>query len=184
MREVHLGGKKAAGRVALVDDDDYDRVVQRSWFVAEPLVCGKLRGPYVVTGRLINAPATRLHILIMGRRYVDHINHNTLDNRKENLRLATVAQNMHNRVPNAGCKSPYKGVWWHPVNHNWIASISCNGKRRHLGCFRTDLAAAHAYDAAARELHGRFARPNFGPGGYFTEIPGGAVLLEPQVAAA
>lgn len=184
MREIHLGGKKAAGRVALVDDEDYELAMQRSWFVHEQVNSGKMRGPYVVTGRLAGAPPTRLHCLIMGRAYVDHVNHNTLDNRRENLRLATVAQNMHNRIPNARSKSPYKGVSWHPVNHNWVAVISYDRKKHHLGCFRDDVEAALVYDAAAREFHGEFARPNFGPGGYYGDIPAGAVLLDARATAA
>jgi hypothetical protein len=94
---------------------------------------------------------------------VDHDNGNRLDNRRENLRPATKSQNMSNRGPFLNNKSGFKGVCWHKRRQKWIAQIHVSGKRTHLGYFDDPIAAARAYDAAALELHGAFARLNFPP---------------------
>jgi len=91
---------------------------------------------------------------------VDHVNHNGLDNRRANLRLATVAQNAVNRRKRRGrCK--YRGVRRGKGKETWRASIGVNGKRHYLGTFESVTAAAEAYDTAAKRLHGPFASLNF-----------------------
>lgn len=91
---------------------------------------------------------------------VDHKNGNTLDNRRTNLRLATRSQNACNAAPYKGGKSKFKGVSWHKSNKGWQACITKNSKRYYLGCYPTEIEAAQAYDSAAIELHGEFARLN------------------------
>lgn len=94
---------------------------------------------------------------------IDHINMNKTDNRFSNLRLASRSQNNTNRGPNKtrlnGCK--YKGVYWRDRKTQWTAQIGIGGKTKNLGFFKTQEAAARAYDAAAREQHGEFVRLNF-----------------------
>jgi len=93
---------------------------------------------------------------------VDHIDRNTVDNRIENLRLATHAQNMANKGKQKGTySSEYKGVCWHKATKNWRARIMVDGKLIHLGLFIDEMDAASAYDEAAMKYHGDFARLNF-----------------------
>ena len=102
---------------------------------------------------LIDAPAGLL---------VDHINRNGLDNRKSNLRPATVAQNRCNsRLTISKKTSPYRGVYRHKKKNRWKVSICHNKKYIWLGNFSDEIAAAKAYDDAAKKYHKQFARLNF-----------------------
>lgn len=87
---------------------------------------------------------------------VDHENGDGLDNRRENLRLATKQQNAANSKPYNGRK--YKGV--HAHRRKWKAVIKSGGVQKHLGLFDTPEEAALAYNDAAREIHGEYARLN------------------------
>ncbi|MBA7655390.1 hypothetical protein ES703_63294 [subsurface metagenome] len=93
---------------------------------------------------------------------VDHINYNGLDNRKANLRLATLTQNNRHtrRTMNPG-SSKYKGVCWYNREKRWAVRITANGKNIPLGYFKDEIEAAKAYDKAARKYHGDFAALNF-----------------------
>lgn len=102
-----------------------------------------------------------MHHAITGWRYVDHRNGNGLDNRRANLREATHYGNTQNARRKSSNTSGYIGVYWRKDSHVWAAAISANGQRHHLGCFTDAEEAALARDAAARELHGEFARLNF-----------------------
>ena len=88
----------------------------------------------------------------------DHIDKNTLNNRKSNLRTATHSQNNHNRGPYKTNSSGHKGVQLHKRTGQWRAVIRCEGSRFHLGLFNTPEEAAKAYEDAAKRLHGEFAR--------------------------
>lgn len=92
---------------------------------------------------------------------VDHVNGDTLDNRRENLRCATKDQNQQNRRKTGRASSQWKGVWRHHQNETWCAEIKVNKEKIGLGSFKSEEAAARAYDAAARRWFGEFARLNF-----------------------
>lgn len=91
---------------------------------------------------------------------VDHVNHDRLDNRAINLRLASKSENMCNRGATAGSKSGYKGVYEHKASRKWRAYIKKDYKQKYLGVFDTKEEAALAYNRAALELHGQFAYLN------------------------
>lgn len=91
---------------------------------------------------------------------VDHINRNKLDNRIENLRLATPSNNAANCSCVKERTSKYLGVSWKEANKAWVAQISKNYKRKHLGLFDSEVDAAIAYNKAAVEIHGEFANIN------------------------
>lgn len=159
MRTIPLRGKTAAGRVALVDDEDYDLVMQYRWWVWEPK--GKSGGPYaqakVGAGR--GASKAYMHKLITGWPMTDHIDHDGLNNQRSNLRLATGSQNHANQRPIRPRVSRFKGVT--PRYGRWQAYITGGGRRVSLGVYDDEVEAALAYDAGARHYFGEFACLNF-----------------------
>lgn len=88
---------------------------------------------------------------------IDHINTIKADNRIENLRLSTRSQNACNTSKYKTNTSGFKGVHFHSVNKNWIANITINGKKTHLGSRDTPEAAYELYKSAAEKHHKQFA---------------------------
>jgi hypothetical protein len=88
---------------------------------------------------------------------IDHINRDPSDNRLVNLRAATQVENCQNTGKHSNNTSGFKGV--HQHSGRWQARIRVNGRRLWLGYFETAEEAGDAYERAAREHHGRFARP-------------------------
>jgi hypothetical protein len=151
------------GHFAIVDPQDYQRLSRYKWRLC------RTRGKNVLYAeRSIRLPGGRYSRILMHRQLIkapagyviDHINGCGLDNRRANLRLATVAQNAWNskkRNPRSG----YKGVWFAAEKGLWRAAIVCHGRRKHLGYFRSKIDAARAYDDAAIKYYKEFARLNF-----------------------
>ena len=145
--------------VALVDVADYAHLKDFNWFVSKdgyavgfiPDGAGKFKLQYM--HRLILHPAQG--------ELVDHINGNTLDNRRTNLRIATPQQNMQSRKVCSRSETGLKGVGWHKARRKYHARIQLQGMRYHLGFFLDAENAALTYDAAARLLFGEFARCNY-----------------------
>jgi len=104
-----------------------------------------------------------LHQHIMGIKRPDHIDGNSFDNRRINLRPATSSQNSQNRSKQTNNTSGYKGVM--KSGKKWMARIGVDRKYFVLGYFKNIINAAIAYDQAALKHHGEFARLNFPQGG-------------------
>lgn len=147
MKEIVLSN----GQVAIVDDEDFEKVNQRQWYKGtRGYAEAKANGKSVFMHRLIlDAPVGM---------QVDHANQDKLDNRKCNIRLATASQNAANRNKRVDSSS-YKGV--RKKRRKWRAEIDKGGKTHYLGYFISAKKAALAYDMKARELYGEFARPTF-----------------------
>jgi hypothetical protein len=128
---------------------------------------GGPRQRYAARKERAGAPTILMHRVIVGAargQQVDHINGDTLDNRRANLRIATHAENQRNRARSRNSLSGYKGVSPPANGKRWTATIHAGDRRVHLGSFDTAEDAARAYDKAAREMHGDFARLNFPEG--------------------
>ncbi len=151
------------GRFAIVDPADYDDLSLHKWRLC------KTKGKHVLYAERTTRRSDGTYSRILMHRQliappsgyvIDHVNGCGLDNRRANLRLATVAQNAWNAGGRSG-RSGYKGVWLAKDKGLWRASIVCCGCRKHLGYFRDKRDAAKAYDLAARQYHGEFAMLNF-----------------------
>lgn len=157
-RTIALSG----GHVLIVDEADYPLAASRVWHPQQ----GKAGSHYAAVTRTVNGRQVKcyLHREIVGAsrgQRVDHVNGNGLDNRRENLRLCSNADNMRNmRVSQARGSSRFKGVSWFVRHELWRAYIVVDYKQIHLGYFKSEHEAAEAYNAAARERFGKFARLN------------------------
>ena len=160
MRTIPLSGSKAAGRVALVDDDDYELVAQYKWLFWLPADRFR-RVPYARLASVRNGGPYLMHQMITGWPETDHRNHDGLDNRRHNLRQATRSQNLANQRPQVGRSSRFKGVCWDRFNRKWHAKVQVNYRQCNLGLFMSEEDAARAYDAAALAAWGEFACLNF-----------------------
>ncbi|KKN79020.1 hypothetical protein LCGC14_0344960 [marine sediment metagenome] len=188
MREIEL----TKGYVVKVDDEDYDWLMTYSWHALESsneIKRRRLRDRVVARAAVrVNLPNGRyayevvyMHRLIMKakpKEQVDHKNHDTLDNRRENLRIVTNQQNSWN---SRGAKSfngkptssRFKGVYrkvckykGEPKYKYWVSKIRVNGKEITLGHFKTEVEAACYYDMAAHKHFGEHAYLNFDGAAY------------------
>lgn len=159
MRQVPL----TKGKFAVVDDADYELVSRYKWTANQagrrwyartyaPGIDGRQR-------------YTFMHRLILGfpmGAVSDHINGNSLDNRRSNLRVCSYAENSRAfRQPKAHKTSAFRGVSWEEKRQRWYVQIKVNYQKIHVGRFDDEREAALAYDAAARKHFKIFAQPNF-----------------------
>lgn len=169
MKEIQL----TRGRVAIVDDEDFEWVSQWKWSAIKP----KTSGPYAIRGT--RRGGTRkyylLHREILARKHgkpaldfahlvADHIDHNGLNNTRQNLRWVTRGQNnAYQKGRRANNTSGYIGVIFDKQNKSrpWRSEIHTAGKNKCLGYFSNPIAAAMVRDMAAFSLRGEFAVLNF-----------------------
>lgn len=162
MKEIPL----TRGYVALVDDEDYERISGHKWCSnIHPRKDGTNR-VYAVRdasteGRIHRVYLHRAILEYNDRNDIDHIDGNPLNNVRSNLRVCSRAENARNARVRTGGTSRFKGVRWHSQNKNWQARITVNGKDRHIGIFGSEVDAAVAYDVAAKVFFGCFAKLNF-----------------------
>lgn len=148
------------GLFALVDDEDFEYINQFKWCAYKT---GKSKSYHAHRStRLTNRKqiSFEMHRVILNAKKgekVDHKNRNGLDNRRENLRIATSSQNAANVERTTPSSSKYKGVHFDNRDKKWIAQVSWNNKNYWLGRFVNEADAAKAYNKKAIELHGEFA---------------------------
>jgi len=163
MKEIPL----TRGYVALVDDEDYERVSRWKWYAvvipqAKPVVYARRK--FSLNGKKSWIPLHRFIMDAKPGQFVDHINGNTLDCRRSvNLRFCTKRQNQINQMKRSNTSCPYKGVARNrtATNERWFAYLRSHGRTYTKYGFAAAEDAARAYDDMAREHFGEFARLNF-----------------------
>lgn len=148
------------GKQALVDNEDFEELSKYSWqankfFRVSRRTSGK---------RCDERHYISMHRYIMGvtdpKVLIDHIDGNTLNNQRSNLRISTNSQNQQNRRKQLKCSSKYKGVSLDKRKEKWSSYIRINKKLKFLGYFHSETEAAQAYNEAAKKYFGEFAKLN------------------------
>lgn len=157
------------GQVALVDDEDFEKVSKVKWYCAN--LHGKLYAVRCIMRRGKKTTVYMHRVILECRKSqsIDHINGDGLNNQKANLRKCRQGLNMRNRLISKNNSSGFKGVhWWHKKGQwgKFVAYIRHRTKSIFLGSFREALDAAKAYDAAAIRLFGEYAKTNKSMGLY------------------
>lgn len=150
-----------SGHSLIIDDED-SHLLNIKWH----LVRHKKSGEKLYVQSALKGRTVKIHRLILGlnnkdKNVVDHRNGNTLDNRKQNLRICTTAQNAWNQSLRSNNVSGYKGVSYVKRKKRYCATIGFNGQNIWLGFHNSKEMAAVAYDNKAKELYGDFAKLNF-----------------------
>ena len=163
VKEIQL----TRGKVALVDDADYDLVNSYKWFAYK-----SYRNTYYACRSVtLNGKKTivSMHGFLMNTpkgMETDHKDADGLNNQRNNIRVCTHAENQHNQCVQARNKSSlFKGVSWMKRQKRWRARIKIDKKFIYLGSFTDEIDAAQAYDDAANALFGDYAKPNIILGG-------------------
>ena len=144
---------------AIVDARDFEWLDQWNWFA--------VWNPYTrsfYAYRCVKTKNRGMHCVILGcknGKQGDHKNHDTLDNRRDNLRKCTSAQNRCNMKVTRRSTTGYKGVFPYHTKGKWKSQISINDRSKYLGVFSSPEAAGRAYDEAAKKYYGEFAHLNF-----------------------
>ena len=140
----------------IVDDCDFNLILSNNWYART-----YTNTEHVYFGATIQSKPVLLHREIMGHPKgltVDHVSGDTLDNRRENLRVCTIAENLRNRKVAKHSSTGLKGVQKH--RNLYRVRISVGGRRVIVGTYKCPIEAAKAYDAAAIEHYGEFSRTN------------------------
>ncbi|MBH9645053.1 AP2/ERF family transcription factor [Burkholderia vietnamiensis] len=155
MKEIAL----TRGLVALVDDEDFERLSRHKWYADSKGYARTYMHHPEIPGKRISV---KMHRFVLGlcngdEHQVDHRDLRHANNQKRNLRISTPSQNACNKSRQANNSSGFKGVT-HAKNGKWRARVRVNNKRISLGTFETPEAAFSAYCQAASKMHGEFAR--------------------------
>lgn len=150
------------GYFATVDEEDYPALSVYKWHYTESAKNkGYAKRRDYPKGKKGKGFGIYMHRAIMNPskgKAVDHINGNTLDNRKANLRICAHRENLRNRGKQCNNTSGYKGVSWHKQMKKWTARIMANNKYMSLGLFCRKEDAAEAYKKASKKYHGEFSQ--------------------------
>lgn len=173
MKEIKL----TQGKVTLVDDEDYEELNAFKWCARKDTKNGSYYAERALVLELhpkFKTKCIKMHRCIMEEEnpkiHIDHKDGNTLNNTRQNLRVATPTQNGANRTKGSKSNtSGFRGVSFKKSSEEnktgrtssvprkqWVAQVNANGKRVTIGYFETPEEAAQAFDNAAKKYYGEF----------------------------
>lgn len=147
------------------DDEDLEFFLRHKWRVVKTKAKRAIKSQFAIQA-FINGKTQKFHRILLNAPIgldVDHLDGNTLNNQKKNLRICTRVQNLQNTGKynrKKGTTSSFKGVSWRSDSNNWRARIKVGTTFKGLGSFNNEVEAAKAYNKAALTYFGEFARLN------------------------
>jgi hypothetical protein len=162
MKQIPL----SQGKIAFVDDEDFDWLNQYKWCAYQP----NSKGTYYATRNITYTDGTcsmvQMHREILGlslgdRGLGDHKDRNGLNNQKHNLRVGSKALNSHNSKLQSNNSSGYRGVYWHKNRSKWVVRIGIHGVPKYCGVYDDVVEAAKVYDKEALQAYGPNVYLNF-----------------------
>lgn len=154
MKEIKL----TQGKVALVDDADFEILSKHKWYAHNKNGWYAVRTVYGENGKTTKELMHRLLINVPKGLQTDHIDGDGLNNQRKNLRICTNSQNQKNKTAYKTNTSGFKGVCWKKAMNKWAAKITSDNKTIHLGYFSDKVEAANAYNVASKIYHREFSR--------------------------
>lgn len=162
MKLIPLGGKFGIGKHTQVSDEDFEYLNSFKWTAA------KRKNTLYVLRSAKDGDLVRIYLMhreVLGLKHgdktmADHINHDGLNNQRDNLRTCNKSQNAINSILRINTTSKYRGVHFSKARNKWGASIGVKGKVIPIGKFKTEENAAIAYNIYAEKYHGEFANYN------------------------
>ncbi len=163
--ELIVPTKNLGNKSIFIDSEDYHLIKKYNWHVQKDKL--NLYGRAHIRNK-DGYKCLKMHRVIMGildsNIHIDHINGNGLDNRRCNLRIATIAENSRNVGKNSRNTTGYKGVYMYksgPSKGLFTATLRCKSEKYHGGYFKTAIEAAKKYDEMSKKYHGEFGYLNF-----------------------
>jgi hypothetical protein len=177
MKEIPLNGKVGAGLSVMVNDEDFEWLSEYSFTLIDSRRHKKPQNYRFVKTNIITTSRKRTSVtiqhLIMGKApkgyKIDHIDRDTLNNQRDNLRFVTNRVSSHNQSVKG--VSRYRGVTWDKEHQSWRTQIISQGRRYNLGRFRDDVTAARNFDYYALCIYGEYAVLNFTDFDYSNFVP-------------
>lgn len=161
--ELTINSKTYGEVKFLIDDEDYDKIKNYTWHISKGILNYNfyIRHDIRKNGKLKSIIMHRLIMNCPDGMVIDHINGNTLDNRKCNLRICYQKDNTKNRIKrNTKTSSKYKGVSFRSDIKKYRVRIQLNKKLLTIGYFESEVEAAKKYNEYAKIHYGEFARLN------------------------
>lgn len=156
--EIIINSPKYGQKIILIDESDYHVIKEYNWCISK-----SEKNRLYVTSSVWKGNKLYLHRVIAGAKrheIIDHKNGDPLDNRRDNLRVCSQAMNCHNQGLRSNSSTGFKGVHFYKSRQKFVAEITVNYKRISLGYFDNVNDAAYAYNTAAMQYFGDFAKLN------------------------
>lgn len=142
------------GEYATCDTKDFEELSEYKWQFRPDKWSGGYAvrdlSPTIKNGKVVKHKI-KMHQQVMDKKFIDHKDHNGLNNQRSNLRICTISQNNRNRRVQSNNTSGHTGVVWHKKPQMWVAQIKIDGETKHLGIFKNLEDAIHAREEAEQK---------------------------------
>lgn len=154
-KEIIIGNRRYGQQVCLVDEEDFEHLSKFKWHLLQ-------NSKTFYANTIIDGKTVKMHRLIMNAKtgeFIDHRDHNGINNCRSNLRICTRSQNSMNGTRSTN-RHGYKGIYYKKSHRRFVATVKVNGKTKYFGGYKTAREAAISYNENAVKYYGEFASLN------------------------